>query len=425
MTTVVAPATPEVRSVSAVVGRFVSSLVAPGSFLRRTGDVLTLTGAALAPLYGKGFGGATGHFKYADVVMGLAVLVRIGQGITEGLPRYGMRRQSVVLGLLVAFAVSGLVSGFVNDQPLAWDYIRTVIATLGTVFLVSVYGDGKNLIPVLKALAFGTAVLALSTFFSGARLEGRAIGWSSHPNQLGNSCMVGMFAAGWLFDNAKTSKQRWFWAAVVALDAVAVDRSGSRGALLGVFGAVLVYLWLRRSNVYRLAAVFAVWAAVLVLVSGLVTLPPSNPLSRYLTQSGHNTASSISDQARVAALKDDWHQASSSPVWGVGFKDNTNINGVWLQAWLGAGAVGAFIFVMLNVLLLIGAFGHRPRDQAVVCGGIALAIAWAFTNLLTIRDMWIYMTVMFAIAPPLSGVRGVRERVQSAHHQLPAGPNAL
>ena len=383
---------------------------------------MTLLGAALAPLYGKGFGGATGHFKYADIALGLAVLVRVVQAITEGLPRYGMRRQSVLLGLLGAFAAVGFISGMVNGQPLAWDYLRTVIATLGTVFLVSVYGDGKDLVPVLKAFTLGTAVLAVSSF-SGAKLEGRAIGWSSHPNALGNSCMIGIFAAGWLLDNAKTRKERWLWLAVVALNLFGVDRSGSRGALLGVLAGAVIYLWLRRRRILRLAAVYAVWAAGLVLAAGLVVLPPSNPLSRYVTQSGTNTASNISDQARIAALKDDWNQASSSPVFGVGFKDNTNINGVVLQAWLGAGAAGALIFILIEVLMLIGAIGHRPRDQAIVCGGVAMAVAWTLTNLLTMRDMWIYTTVMFATAPPLSGIPGVRARARSLS-ELPLQSNA-
>jgi len=41
-----------------------------------------------------------------------------------------------------------------------------------------------------------------------------------------------------------------------------------------------VYLWLRGNRGLRMLAVAAVWAGTLVLVSGLVVLPPSNPLAR-------------------------------------------------------------------------------------------------------------------------------------------------
>ena len=59
------------------------------SFLRRTGDFLTLAGAVVAPSYGKGIGGING-LPYADIILGLAALTRAAQALTEGLPRAGL-----------------------------------------------------------------------------------------------------------------------------------------------------------------------------------------------------------------------------------------------------------------------------------------------------------------------------------------------
>ena len=374
------------------------------SFVRRTGDMLTLLGALMAPSYGKGIGGING-FKYADIVLGLAALVRVAQALTEGLPRAGMRRQSVLLGVLGAFVLAGLVCGLVNNNPLPWAYLRVVIATIGTVLLVCVYGDGKDPRPVVSALVVGTAILALSSF-SGLKLQGRAIGWSSHPNQLGHSCMIGVAAAGWLYEADKVRWRRWLWLAVIALDLVAIDRSGSRGALLGLAAGGLVYLWLRGDRRLRILAIAAVWAGTIILVTGLVVLPPSNPISRLLTSNGNNTSSSVSDNARTDLLKSNWAEISAHPVFGNGFHNVDLIHMVYLQGWIGAGAVGGFLVMLVGGAMLVLPFTVRQRDLALACGGVAIAVAWGFTNLLTLRDQWIFITALFAIVPPLGAHRG-------------------
>ncbi|HEY4376857.1 MAG TPA: O-antigen ligase family protein, partial [Acidimicrobiales bacterium] len=365
------------------------------SLIRRTGDILTLLGTLLAPSYGKGIGGING-FPYADIVLGFAALARVAQALTEGLPRRGLRRQSVLLGLLGAFLVAGLVCGVVNNDPLPWAYLRVVIATIGTVLLVSVYGDGKDLRPVVTAFALGTAILALSSF-GGLKLQGRAIGWSSHPNQLGHSCMMGIAAAAWLFEAATVRSRRWLWLGVIALDLVAVNRSGSRGALLGLALGGLAYLWLRGDRRLRIAAVAAVWAGTLLLVTGLVVLPPSNPLSRLLTSNGTDTSASLSDSARTDLLKSNWAEISAHPAFGDGFHGVDQIHMVYLQGWIGAGAVGGFFLMLVGGAMLVLPFAVRPRDLALACGGVAITIAWGFTNLLTLRDQWIYIAVLFAM----------------------------
>jgi hypothetical protein len=373
------------------------------SFVRRTGDLLTLLGAFLAPCYGKGVGGING-LPFADIVLGLAVLARVGQALTEGLPRIGLRRQSLLLGLLGTFAVAGLVCGVVNGDPLPWAYLRVVIATTGTVLLVSVHGDGRDLRPIVTAFALGTGILALSSF-TGPHLHGRAIGWSSHPNQLGHSCMMGVAAAAWLLEASTVRSRRWLWTAVIALDLVAIDRSGSRGALLGIAAGGLVYLWLRGDRRLRLAAIAAAWAGTLVLVTGLVVLPPSNPISRLVSSDQANTSSALSDDARTDLLRSNWATISADPVFGAGFRGVDQVHVVYLQGWIGAGAVGGFLIMLVGGAMLVLPFAVRPRDLALACGGVAIAVAWGFTNLLTLRDQWIFIAVLFAAVPALRTAR--------------------
>jgi hypothetical protein len=385
------------------------------SFLRRTGDVLTLAGALAAPSYGKGIGGING-IKYADIILGLAVLARVAQALIDGVPREGFRRQSVLLTLLTVFGLFGLLTATVNHQFLSWSFIRIMIATAGTAVLLAVYGDGTDVRPIVSAFALGTAVLALSSF-TGPRIGGRSLGWSSHPNQLGHSCMIGVFAAAWLHDNAASPWMRRLWLAVAALDLVAINRSGSRGALLGLAAGGVLYIWLRGNARVRVGAVAAVWVVLLVIPTRIVVVPRGNPIGRLLTSSAPNTSAGASDRQRDTLLSASWRLVESHPIFGTGvknidlsqgtggtFKGIDQVHLVYLQGWIAAGVLGGFALMLIGAILVVMPFGRAPRHVALACAGTAIATAWGFTNVLTLRDQWIMVAAIFATAPPLPSV---------------------
>ena len=209
------------------------SVPPPPSLIGRIADYLTLIGMFMAPLYGKRIGGTITGLAYADAVLGLALLARGVHLLTVGLRLRTLQRHSFLLGTMGLFSVLALISAFVNrTNPLELGYVRVVIATLGSIVLVATYGDqgagGRR--QLLYAFGFGCLVLALSSF-TGPKLQGRAFGWSVHPNALGHSCMMGCATAVWLWDNARKPLHRWFWAGAVFLNLAAIMNSGSRGAL--------------------------------------------------------------------------------------------------------------------------------------------------------------------------------------------------
>jgi hypothetical protein len=360
--------------------------------ISRSGDVLTLIGFAMAPSYGKGIGGING-IPYADMVLALAAIARGFQFLTEGVPRMGLRRLSVLLGILGLFCLSAMISGFANNDPLPLSFITIAIATVGSVLLIASYGDGESSTrPLLQAFTIGCVVLAVSAFLSSTRLEGRAFGWAIHPNQLGHSCVMGCAAAVWLYDNATSRLQRWCWAAAAAVSFLALMQSGSRGGLLGLWAGAMIYLCLRGRFRLILGAVAFTWAASLLLVTGTIELPASNPIERLFNEGTEDTGSNA---ARRDLLADNWRQINADPMFGAGFKDLWNIHVVYYQGWVGAGALGGFLVMGLGATMLVLPLWQRKRDLALACGLAAIAVAWLFTNILTPRDQWLFIAVAF------------------------------
>lgn len=383
----------------------------PRSLAGRAADYLTLLGMFAAPLYGKGIGGITG-IAYADIILGFAALARGVDLISAGIRIQTIRRHSFLLGTMGLFAVFGLISGFANHtNPIAWGFIRVVIATLGGVILIATYGDqGKQARrELLLAFAFGCIVLSLSSF-TGLKLAGRSLGWSVHPNALGHSEMMGLAASVWLWDNTKRPLFRWFWVGAVGLDLLAIMNSGSRGGLLGIMVAVALYLALRGNRRLTLLAIFGTFMMALILAVGIVRLPPTNPLARLLQQgSSASQTATASDQQRQELLKEDVARIDASPYWGDGFDDIVNVHVAYLQGWVAAGAVAGLITMIVGLAMFLLPFITPRKDLALACGAAAVATAWVFTNIFTARDQWLYLAITFASAGPISVLGHRRE----------------
>jgi hypothetical protein len=374
------------------------------STIGRIADVTFLLGTFLAPLYGKRFGGLTGGVTYADVALALAIMVRLVDLVISGIRWEIMRRHSFLLGMTGLFGVIGLVTGFLAGRnPIEWEFIRIVIFTWMTVALVATYGtqDRKAMRQILMVYVFGTTVLALSSF-RGYQIAGRPLGWSIHPNALGHSVMMGTFAAVWLWDNAKRTPEKWLWAGAAGLNVLALMRSGSRGGFLGIALGGLVYLVRRGDRRLTLAAVLGACALVVIFGSGAITLPANNPIARLVNQGESNSSGALADQARHAQLDSDLARINAHPLLGDGFKDIALVHVAYLQGWVGAGAFAGLVMMMVGLAMFLLPFVTRRRDMALACGAVAVATAWAMTNIFTLRDQWIFLAIAFSSAQSIS-----------------------
>jgi hypothetical protein len=360
-------------------------------------DWLTLLGLVLAPNGGLGFGGRLG-IAYADIVFGLAAAARGLHLLLSGVPVAKLRRVSFLLGMLAVFCGAGLISGLVNGTPLSGLFIFTAMSFVGAVLLVATFGGDDhddNVRRLVTAFAIGCAILGASSFY-GPTAQDRSIGYAVHPNALGHSCIMGVGAAVWLFDRSKTLLAKGAWAFAAALAIGGIFQSGSRGGVLAIATMFTLYLALRGSLRAVLVGAFAAWLFAMVLATGAVHLAAGNPIARLIEG---NPTTYGSDDARRELISGNLRDIGEDPLFGKGFGVITDIHVVYFQGWVGGGAIDAFVLMLLGLTMLLMPFWQRPKDLGLACAAAGIAVAWLFTNILTARDQWFYIGLVFSVSP--------------------------
>jgi hypothetical protein len=370
-------------------------------------DWFTIAGMFFVPIYVPNIGGVFGLVA-ADVILAFAVMGRVLHLAVAGVSAKALQRQSFLLGVFGLFTLAGAIAQVVNHQHLlAWGYVRLVLGTGGAIILVATFGGDDweaNRLRLVRAMGLGFAVLSLSSFV-GPDAGGRPFGWSIHPNALGHSCVMGFFVAVWLVDHATSRNAKLFWGFAILTNFYAVMQSGSRGGFLGLAAGGVFYLALRGSRRAFLTAVALVWVAVLALGAGLVQLPANNPINRLLNE---ETGSGLSNEERRGLLEEDLEFIAESPVFGQGFQDDEriiNVHVVYLQGWVAAGATAGFCLMLIGVTMVFLPIITPRRDVALACGAAAIAVAWLFTNILSLRDQWLYIALAFGSARSISVLR--------------------
>ncbi len=366
----------------------------PRSLLRRIGDVLTLVAVFLTPMYGLVLGG----LGYGDVVFALVIIVRILQFATEGLPVWEVRRHGFLVGVFCVFAIGGTTSGLLTGAGVPWEFIRIVIATIGSALIVATYGQTEeSLLPLVRAFALGCLVLALSGLL-GDQTDGRSTGFSIHPNGLAHSCLLGAAAGTYLLFAARHRWEKRLWAAAAALPALAIILvTGSRGSLLGLWLGAFLLLVLGGDRRLNLVAVGLTYLGVIAVATGVLSLPASNPISRLSDDGG-------SAEVRTERLEENLEDVAESPITGKGWKDIIAIHVVYLQGWVGGGALCGLSLIVLGAGMFVLPFGQSRYHLPLACGAAAIALAWLFTTVLTTRDQWLYLALAFRLckSPVLS-----------------------
>ncbi len=373
----------------------------------RAADLMTLIAVGMAPNLGL----RVGSFPLTEFFVAFALLGRALQFIGGGIDRMELKKHGFLFAITGICCIGGLVTDTFYGDPVNFDLARAVFTAVGGVLLVATYGttDARRK-QLVTAFAIGGLVLSLSAWTSS--VNGRALGFSTHPNLLAHSCLMGLFAALYVADRAPTRFWFWAWRGAAGLALAAIFISGSRGTLLGAGVGLVTYCLLGKQ--YKLIVMVGLIAYLLgaLMVVGIVAVPNDSAIGRL------GSGGAAADEQRSEGLKDNLNTIEHFPVFGLGFEPQPDPRSnylyshvVYLQAWIACGVVGGVAIILLGLVMIFLPFGQRRPALALACGAMGVAIAWFVTNIFLARDQWIFLTLVFRLCPsPLRGRALLRRR---------------
>lgn len=344
--------------------------------------------------------GLPGSLSFGDMFLVVALMLRGVQLITTGLNLEELRNHDLLLVVFTAICFGGVVSGVVNGQPLEILLIRMFLATFGTLFAVAFYGTTRERLKTLvRAFAVGCTFLALSGWWR-PKSDGRAFGYSIHPNLFAHSLVMGLMACVACFFWTTDRWARIAWATGAAFCLYGIWDSGSRGALLGLWVAAVLYVGLSGRRWLAFAALAITWGIAMVFVAGVVQVDDSSALGRLLNGE-EDTNVQGSNTERSESFEHDIEIITDKPIFGEGFAGSVFVHVVYLQAWTSAGILGFAAVMLLGLSMVALPFGRPRAVLALPCGVAGVAAMWFFTNIFGTRDQWFFIVLAYRMARTL------------------------
>jgi O-antigen ligase len=335
--------------------------------------------------------------SFGDMFLILALLLRSLQLVTTGLDLEELRNHDLLLVVFSAIAVGGLTSGVVNGQPLDIFFLRMVLATFGTLLAVAFYGQTRDRLKTLvRSFALGCAFLAISGELK-PKSEGRAFGFTFHPNLFAHSLVMGTMACTACFFWTTNRWARALWATCAVLCLYGIWDSGSRGALAGIWLAMVLYVGLSGRRWLVLGALAVTWCIAIVFVAGVVNVGETSALGR-LVHGNSDTNVQGSNNERSQSFKNDVEIITEKPIFGEGFAKSILVHMVYFQAWTSAGLLGFAAIMLLGISMFALPFGRPRAVLALPCAVAGVAGMWFFTNILGTRDQWFFIVLAYRMA---------------------------
>lgn len=330
----------------------------------------------------------------------------------------GAADNGVIVGLAL-IAAGGLIGAAVAVHPIAslTETAKFVVAAGGSVVAMRMWGPNSWTIRRFCSLwLLGAVISAAWALTFSAKVVGRPLGLSTHPNHLAIVCLLATaMALGFALGGSPLARRLSLCAFVPLV--LALVASGSRAALLGFFVmvptvAVLAY---RVQLAVRAVAVAAVLGVA--VMAGVVHVPADTGLGRLF-----GGASSLgSDASRVEHLGRSIARFERHPLTGEGFEFAQEAHNIYVQILVAAGPVGLIGLVLaVGTILKVSWHGARARpgralgDHALLAGlggGYAgYLVAGLFQNILWDRYLWLYVAALLSLAAVVPVGRGSRAR---------------
>jgi O-antigen ligase len=341
-------------------------------------------------------GGQSGRLLWADLVLGLGVLVVLVR--RDG--RFDVPRTPLATSLVPWIAWSAFTLLFARDALTGIAELKEwVVAWMVLAAVLAFARDRARARLLLVVVAWVTALIGLLMVESAARSP---MGWVlavllkkvdlpwGRTNYLAGLLIVGIPLTLGLLGHASTLRGRLHALFLVLCQLVGLVLSASKGGILAlVIGLLAAYLPAARAARWGLATLGIVLASgVFVFVAG--------PLRQVLDYRLQSSAVEYSVGERVDLYELGWQSFVRSPVWGLGLNNFsvasnrlTGVDTVPHNLELGLLAEVGLPGLVL-ALVWIAAFGraawkardprHPARDRALGLGLWAAFVAFLFHN---------------------------------------------
>lgn len=412
--------------------------------------------------------------KIAILFVGAAVVFILAAFYLDSLRAFcgtshGKAFSASVLALVAVTVLSALFSA---HPSLAWNgsnwrrfggLTQAVCLLTGLILAASTRGESERILPVFRAICAAGVVAALygilqyfgwdpiltaSTYEAG---EGpfRIV---RPPSTMGHSDYFAAFLLWPVFLGLGLSRMgsRWLGWTSVCTGGIAILLSGSRGALLGLAGAAVLYVWSAKPRL----RVWGTAAAISLIAVGAFYVSPAG---ERLRARAHWIGEDPAGGARLLLWRDSLRMAATHPWSGFGpesfvaefprfqsvelarlYPDfyHESPHNLWIDTLSGQGVPGLLAqlaMVLLAISAGVRALRAKPELASVLLAGlIAVLVAHQFAVLTVVNGMFLYFGCALLISLGTSTVgqasRGVSTRpaeVRAPRALVLAGGSAL
>ena len=273
---------------------------------------------------------------------------------------------------LAAWVVLSLL--WTLDADRTRTYLVTFVQLVLLLVLIWEFADEPgDAVRLLRAWVLGAAVGAAGVLLTlGEAASERHSAFGFNENDLGSLLALGVPVAWYLSRRARTTWERWAWAAYLPVGAVGALLTGSRGALVVLLvGLAVVPLTVRRRTATQLGIAVAGLVAVGIAVAAVV---PAETEARLLTVGEEVREGDLSTRLPL------WQAAAGTigthPVGGIGagagdleIANRTGIpqraHNTFLSVGMELGVVGLALFGLMIVVTVLRTTGMPPLERAV------------------------------------------------------------
>ena len=338
-------------------------------------------------------------FPFVEILALIAAGVAVLTFVREPRPWTWLPHDTCILGFWVAIVASNLTWGWFGGALLGFaDFFKIVFYYFLMRFAVREPHHVRWLVILLVVLNVVQATFGVLQYHTGVGVGGlelhrdgriRGVGIFNDPNDLALALiMVVPFLLIWIADRDVFAGLRVLALAALALILVAVQYTGSRGALVGLAALVIAFS-LRRFGLLR-GAPLAV-AGLLALLAwgpGRTLGPEEEDSRRVMAASVQETVAGIdrvvpddsSARGRIEAWSEGLTLLRAHPLFGVGYSRFTEFNELvahnsFIHTFSELGLLGAFFGMGLAYWYFKGLRRRDADDDAPPSLTLALVLA--------------------------------------------------